>query len=146
MSRRDDLILRTVGDEVVAYDKKTFEAHCLSPFAARVFEACDGSRSEKELALLVANAAASAYPGVSASDAVASALAELDRIGLLVSDGTTRRQALGRIAGLAAAVPLVASILAPTSAEATTCQASGAACTSSAQCCSGVCLGTGFCL
>jgi hypothetical protein len=54
--------------------------------------------------------------------------------------GMNRRQMV-RTLGLAAvvAVPLVTSIVAPTPAQAATCRPPGAACTTSIQCCSGLC-------
>ena len=60
----------------------------------------------------------------------------------------SRRRVLTRLgygAAAAAMVPLVTTILAPTPAEASTCNLSGAACTSGWQCCSGNCLPGGTC-
>jgi len=59
--------------------------------------------------------------------------------------GMNRRQMV-RTLGLAAivAVPLVTSIVAPTPVQAATCLPPGQACTTSAQCCNGLCSG-GIC-
>ena len=58
----------------------------------------------------------------------------------------SRREAVRRFGlGAAIALPLVASIMAPTPAQAATCKAAGQPCGTSSQCCSGTCSG-GSCL
>jgi hypothetical protein len=57
--------------------------------------------------------------------------------------GLTRREALARAGSRAAAaaalIPIVATVLAPKPAAASSCLQTGAACTAGTQCCSGVC-------
>jgi len=62
------------------------------------------------------------------------------------ASGISRREVIRRV-GLAAAVslPIVTSIVAPKAAAAINCRASGQPCTTSAQCCSGVCTGGTTC-
>jgi hypothetical protein len=60
--------------------------------------------------------------------------------------GMSRREAIRRIGiGAAIALPIVATITAPTPAQAGTCRPSGQPCSTSSQCCSGLCSG-GSCL
>jgi hypothetical protein len=143
-ARKDDLIVKEMPDEVLIYDLVRDKAHCLNRTAALVFNYCDGhtsaatmtGRLERELNVPVDE-------GV-----VWLALNQLSKNHLLEENivpptlmaGINRRQMI-RAMGVAAAVavPLVTSIVAPTPAQAQSCFTSGTGCTSSAQCCSGVC-------
>jgi hypothetical protein len=143
-ARKDDLIVKEMPDEVLIYDLVRDKAHCLNRTAALIFKYCDGHTSaaamtghlERELNVPVDE-------GV-----VWLALNQLSKNHLLeekvvppaLMAGINRRQMI-RVLGVAAvvAVPVVTSIVAPTPAQAATCTPSGGACTSSAQCCSGVC-------
>src|SRR4051812_49356910 len=50
LGRSEDLIVQEVEDEVLVYDELSNRAHCLSADAARVWRACDGVKSEQEIA------------------------------------------------------------------------------------------------
>jgi hypothetical protein len=123
VARREGLLIRELPDEVLVYDRKEHRAHCLNRTAATVFRHADGTRTVAELSRLLAPGAA----GPVAEDVVTLALARLAEAGLLEGEvaaaapaaGMTRRD-LARRAGLAAAIllPAVASIVAPTPAEA----------------------------
>lgn len=149
-ARRDGLIVQKVEGETLVYDLDRHRAYCLSPAAAVVWESSDGRTDVAALALRVREATgASADPTL-----VELALSDLRRARLLekvlapAGRGVTRRE-LVRRAGLGAAATLVASIVAPTAAQAAT-ACTNAACTSGTGtpncCCAGtsrICRQTG---
>jgi hypothetical protein len=119
---RRRLLIRELPEELLVYDQEEHRAHCLNRTAATVFRHADGTRTLSDLARLLDPGAGSA-----AAKIVTLALTRLAEAGLLESGavapepepGLTRRE-LARRAGLAAAIllPAVASIVAPTPAEA----------------------------
>jgi hypothetical protein len=135
-ARRRRLVIQALDGETLIYDQENHQAHCLSPFAGRLWEACDGRRTVADME--------KAWD--SSTESIAQGLEELKMAGLL--DGAppqepTRRRILGRL-GRAAAVPAVVSILVPASASAQSCLPNGAFCgTNSANCCSGCCKRSG---
>jgi hypothetical protein len=137
LARRDGLVVKTVGDEVLVYDLERARAHSLDALAAALWRQCDGRRPVAALA-----AAVRAETGVPVTAAaVEYGLAALGRARLLAGErpvpGPTRRQVLARI-GTAAAIPLVLSITAPTAAQAQspTCVSEGGSCPNGdADCC-----------
>ena len=144
-ARRESLIIEELPDELLIYDEERNQAHCLNQPAAQVWKECDGRKSVTEISeRLSAQAQAPVQEQV-----VWYALQQFERNHLLAEEippppamiaGMNRRQMV-RALGLAAAVavPLVTSIVAPTSADAANCLASGAVCQTSSQCCSGIC-------
>lgn len=127
-SRRDQLLLQPVGDDLVVYDERTHKAHRLNATAALVWQRADGERAVHDLAAdLRCVLQASDGPQGSAVDEETSeelvrlALEELDRAGLLiralpaVNELMTRRK---MITVAAALLPVVASIMTPTPAMA----------------------------
>ena len=118
-TRRSGLLIRELPDELLVYDQEQHRAHCLNQTAALVFRHADGSRTAADLARL---------PGAD-DEVVTLALDQLNGAGLLevqasdtdteISAGMSRRDVARRV-GLAAAIllPAVASIVAPTPAEA----------------------------
>ena len=143
LARRDGLVVKTVGDELLVYDLERERAHSLDALAAAIWRRCDGRRPVAALA-----AAVRAETGLPVSAAaVEYGLAALGRARLLVGErpapGPTRRQVLARI-GTAAAIPLVLSITAPTAAQAQsqTCLEFGSVCSAGGTpCCSLNCTG-----
>src|SRR4051794_27034335 len=116
-ARTDDLVIQNVDDEILVYDRRTDTAHCLTSFAASIWRRCDGGADLQELI------ASTELPAghEDAEAAVLLALSELSEKGLLESSasspGVSRRQALGRMAGVglaAASVPFVVSAAVPT--------------------------------
>lgn len=106
--RRGGLIVRKLPEEVLVYDRERHQAHCLNPSAALVFRRADGRRL-----------------GVPADERwVHLALDDLRRAHLLATPdatgprSTSRRRLLKRMGVAAVALPAVASVLAPTPAEA----------------------------
>src|SRR6266851_4917843 len=49
LARTDQLIVKEVDDEVLVYDLKTDQAHCLNKTAAEVWKNCDGEKSISEI-------------------------------------------------------------------------------------------------
>jgi hypothetical protein len=142
---RVDCLSRQLDDEVVIYDPKRHQGHCLNSTAAAVWKLCDGKHSPLQIAEALSRQLSVRVD----QQVVALALERLADARLLAEpeasvESPSRRVALRRI-GVAAAIalPLITSIVAPTPANAAaTCLHNGAPCTTAAQCCSGICLGT----
>jgi hypothetical protein len=152
IARTEGLVVKQLDDEVLIYDLERHRAHCLNQASALVWRACDGTRAVPELTAMIEESA----PGWD-EDTTNLALSQLEKRHLL-SDPLpphqgertlTRRDVFRKAAftGLAIGVgiPVVKSIVAPTPAQAASCLPTGSGCSSSAQCCSGVCV-VGVCL
>ena len=152
LTRQDGLIIRELENEILIYDTRNNKAHCLNDTAAKVWKHCDGRTTAGEISRLL-----TAQLGTPVDEKVVwFALKQFGRDELLeenvslppafIASGLTRREMV-RVLGLAAvvAVPLVTSIVAPSAVQAATCLASGQPCTTSSQCCSGLCGGGGTC-
>jgi hypothetical protein len=157
--RKEGLIVRRIGDELLVYDRQSHDAHCLDAGAAAVFGACNGKRSVRELTALLRRELGRPVD----QEWVRLALAQLERSRLLEEplQGPVpmRRDVLRRV-GQAALLPVVVSIVSPTPLMAATactkntpgCLKNNNPCSRSAQCCScccnpdGVCRGQGTCI
>jgi hypothetical protein len=118
LARKDELVVEDLAgdagavDEVLIYDQRTDQAHCLTREAAMVWRVCDGKTKPAELAAALSLDL----------DVVTRAIEELAACDLLdagVPGGMTRREAtlrMAKVGGAAAAAPLIYSILAPTPA------------------------------
>src|SRR5689334_10349900 len=148
LARAEGLLVQSVGDETIAYDTETKEAHCLRPVAAFVFARCDGQTSGAEIAA----ASKAEFSRVITEDEVLDAVGQLKQIRLLeapplvIVDGNgevSRREMMRRMgyAGAAATVGtgLVMSIAAPTALAACTGQQGGCSCTQNKDCASNHC-------
>ena len=143
-ARREKLVIQEVAEEVLIYDLESNKAHCLNQPAAMVWEQCDG----KSDAAMIAGRLTEELRAPVDERMVWFALEQLGRDKLLEESivapaalaGMTRRQMV-RTLGLAAvvAVPLITSIVAPTTAQAVSCLANGQACSTPGECCSGLC-------
>lgn len=121
--RREGLVVKELPDEVLVYDLERHRAHCLNPAAAVVFKSCDGKRTVGELARILRREV-----GAPANEAwVRLALDRLGKAHLLEERvraqhdgrGVSRREILKKAGvGLAAALPIVTSIVAPTPVQA----------------------------
>jgi hypothetical protein len=146
-ARKQGLVVQELSGEVLVYDRQRDKAHCLNSTAALVWERCDGKTSVSQIARAIEGQINAPVD----DDVIWLGVQQLNKVHLLQEraelpvqeTGLSRRDLIKRI-GVAAAValPVVTSIIAPTAAQAANCLASGVACTSSAQCCSGVCSGT----
>lgn len=144
--RRDGIIVRELDSEILIYDTESNKAHCLNDTAALVWKQCDGQSTAAE----ISHRLSLQLDTIVDERVVWFALKQFSRDNLLeekvivpapfIAAGLNRREMV-RVLGLAAvvAVPLVTSIVAPTAVQAATCLASGQPCSTSAQCCSGLC-------
>lgn len=142
-ARQEKLLVHELADEVLVYDLKRQKAHCLNKTSALVWNRCDGQSSVTEIARLLEHEL-----GTSVDESVVwLALKQLEKAHLLgdasprvENSGVSRREVMRRLGwSAAAALPLVTSILAPTSVSAQSCIASGSGpCGPATNCCSGV--------
>lgn len=144
-----DIVVRHVDQEILLYNLGTDECFCLEGGAGTVWSLCDGTRTVEDLV------AASGLSGPEGRDILLITLEQLRAKGLMEHSslegvgeefrGMSRR-AMIRKAAIAAAVPLVSAILAPTPAQAQSgCVGTNQPCTGSqsTQCCAGsTCLNT----
>lgn len=147
-ARVEGVVVRELAEEVLVYDLDTHKAVCLNTTAAAVWRLCDGRRTAADIRRALEKSSGGPVP----EELVWLALEQLGRDCLLDARlparpaalaGLSRREMIRRV-GLAAAItlPAVASIVAPTAADAASCLPSGSACTNSAQCCQGsLCVG-----
>jgi hypothetical protein len=135
---------------VLVYDLERHKAHCLNRTAALVWKYCDGQTAVTEMGHLLEREVHAPVPEA----VVWLALQQLGKARLLAEqihapqggDKVSRREVMRRLGwGAAVALPLVTSIVAPTAVEAASCLSTGSPCTTSAQCCSGVCSGLFLC-
>ena len=123
VARKIDLVTREMPDEVLVYDLKTHQAHCLNQTAALVWKYCDGKNSVTDIAELVALETNTSVDEA----AVWLALERLGKANLLEervlppigSPRLSRRETVKRLGlGFALAVPVVMSVVAPAAAAA----------------------------
>ena len=150
-AKRDKLVVRRFGGDLMVYDRDLDHASCLNGFAADVWERCDGQSSIAEIAQQIAAATGNPVD----ERAVWLAVEQLSRSRLLEQPvkaptavfgskkGRQRvRQALG---AAAAALPAVMSIVIPTVAGAQSCLPSVSPCNlaNPGACCSLTCVNHG---
>ncbi|HEX4006741.1 MAG TPA: PqqD family protein [Acidobacteriaceae bacterium] len=124
-ARRKDIVTETLAAETIVYDQANHRAHSLNRTVALVWASADGKKSVEEIAGILHR-----ETGIPEDrNVVLLALEELSTAGLLETPATqgagpalmTRRQLARRLAmagATAAALPLVATVLAPTPAMA----------------------------
>jgi Coenzyme PQQ synthesis protein D (PqqD) len=135
-ARKENITIRTVAEETIVYDLEKNKAHCLNPTAAFVWHHCDGQTSVEKLAALVEEKLSVA----NGEAVVRLALEQLSRRSLLLEAVVplagearhTRREALKKlaaVAAVAAALPLIMTMTAKSSRAAASdpCAASAAA-------------------
>lgn len=139
LSRKEDLVIQDMNGEILIYDLRENKAFCLNETSALVWQACDGNNSVAEIGKQVGS-----------EDVVWLALDELKKERLIETahvskfNGMSRRDVIKKIGiGSMIALPVVASLVAPTAAHAASCLAIGVSCTASAQCCSTCCKDVG---
>lgn len=124
IARKDRLVVQEMPDEVLVYDLDSNKAHCLNQTAAFVWKNCDGSNT---VADIVKELEKSSGDRVT-DDLVWLAIDQLSERNLLEKEvptkfaGQSRRAVLKKI-GLASvvALPLIASLTAPSAAMAVAC-------------------------
>ena len=131
LARAEALSTREVGDEILVYDRRADEAHCLTGVAAAIWRRCDGRR----------DAAAVALDLELDLDLVAAVLDELAEKDLLASPPALSRRRF--VTGVAAAsvAPFVLSALVPTAQAQSASSCVQISCASDATC-AGVGCGT----
>ena len=138
--RTDDVVVEELLDESVIYDLKTNKAHSLNRTATLVWRHCDGHTTVTQMATLLAKEL-----DVPAHEALVwMTLKRLSTLHLLrehvrvpaASVSHTRREAM-RVLGLAAVLPVIASIVAPSAAHAQSC-ITKSACSATSPPCSGL--------
>jgi hypothetical protein len=122
LAKKENIVVQEAENEVLVYDLITNQAHCLNSTAAFVWQACDGINSVDSISAALAEKSGKQVP----QEVVWMALEQLEEKDLVVSmpvvsTGTSRRDAIKKV-GLAAmiALPIVASLAAPTSVMAST--------------------------
>ena len=148
-TRKQNLITRDLGYELLIYDELRHRAYCLNRTAAAVWKQCNGKRSIRQISVLLGNELTGDRSMPIDERLIWHAIKQFKRDQLLeeaieipqsmlahVNGNPNRRQVI-RALGLTAivAVPLVSSIVAPRAVQASTCIASGGACISGPQCC-----------
>lgn len=131
VARKNDLVIQEMQDEVLVFDIQTNKAHCLNQTASSVWKYCDGTNTVAEIRSLLESQSGSAV----SEDLVWFAIDQLSERELLETKlenkfaGLNRREVLKRV-GLAAvvALPIVASITAPTAAFAVACSGTVTSC------------------
>ena len=122
VARKQGLVVQEMPDEVLIYDLDTNKAHCLNKTAAFVWKSCDGNKSIAE----ITKSFESDFGNPVEEDLVWLAIEQLNDKNLLSESlqtnlkGQNRREVIKKI-GFAAvvALPIVASLTAPSSALAT---------------------------
>jgi hypothetical protein len=125
-ARRHDLIVEELADEVLVYDLKTDQAHCLNRMSALIWKNCDGEKNETEIAAALAQELQSpvSVPVVmlgleelASFDLLQNETNEASGPGKLPPATVSRRQLIQNL-GLAAtlSLPLIMSISTPTAA------------------------------
>ena len=147
LARSHGLIVQQFNDETLVYDSENDRAHCLNATSAFVWRNCDGKTSTRQLAQLMIREFQLQADKNTVEELAYLALDQLFRKRLLDEPtpmsplGVVTRRKLVRDLGVALALlPLITSIISPTAVEAATCQPPNAPCTTSAQCCSGLCI------
>jgi hypothetical protein len=151
-ARKSGLVVQEVPDEVLIYDLDTNKAHCLNKTAAAVWQSCDGTRSINDIVGVLESTT-----GTKVNDEIVwLAIDQLNENNLLETEikadfgGQSRRDVLKKL-GLATvvALPIVASLVAPTAVLASSSCSCDIGSGDPLQCqtlgCAGTCQGDGFC-
>lgn len=130
ISRKENIVVQEVDGEVLIYDLKENRAFCLNETSALVWQACDGKRTVAEINSWLGQQLNSQTD----EDIVWLALDQLSKENLIEEEvklesftGLPRRDAIKKIgAASLIALPVIASLAAPTAAQTTTCVLGGA--------------------
>ena len=142
-ARKESLIITKMPDEVLVYDLRNNEAHCLNRPAAVVWANCDGKKTIAQVSQLLERELKT--PADHAM--VWMAIDSLEEHGLLQGalneavrkPGLSRRKAMGAIAMAGLALPIITSIVAPAPVQAASGLPPGACCQNNGECTSGSC-------
>lgn len=141
-ARTEGLVVETLPGETLVYDLDRDVAHCLNQTASLVWRSCNGSNTTMQIARALTKDLNQPVD----ENLVWLALNQLERNHLLQDRIPTHVPAINRrdvVRALAVSavvvVPVVASIVAPTPAQAATCGQGGAGCEVNTDCCSNFC-------
>lgn len=122
-ARRDDLLVEDIMDELLIYDLRSEQAHCLNATAAAIWRACDGHTGVEALV-----AATSAAIGAPCDERVILLALEqlrerdlLDQLPASASALVSRRELMERLAVPMLLLPLITTLSVPTPAMAQSC-------------------------
>jgi len=154
LTRKTELVEQQLNGELLIYDLTINKAYCLNGTATLVYQFCNGKNSVAEISNLISKKMNQPVP----EDLVWLALDSFKKDNLLEQseqfeinfNNLSRRQVIRRIGfGSMVMLPLISSLVAPTSAQA---QSTGptnlpllAACSASSQCTSGNCFSNTRC-
>ena len=146
LARTDDLVVQESGNDLLIYDLKKNKAYSLNQTSALVWQFCDGNNTVAEISDKLTRKLGTDIT----EDFVWLALDQFSRDELLESDeaianhfSRTSRRAIIKNVGFASviALPLVASVIAPSAASAQTLLANCSPCMNPGQCAGGFCGG-----
>ncbi len=149
LSRQSDILVQDLENELLIYDLRLNKVYCLNQTSALVFQFSDGTKTASEISELM-----SKKLGILVGeDFVWLALRGLKKDNLLGNDeeltdyfeGLSRREIVKRV-GFASmvALPIIASVIAPSPAAAQSQSNPSVRCQSPAECTSGNCASTSF--
>jgi hypothetical protein len=132
VAKKEGLVLQELPGEVLIYDTAKNRAYCLNETSAFVWKACDGENSVDQISRMLAKE----FKAPVNEDLVWLALDQLGKDELLSEtpksrfEGMTRRDVIRKV-GFASmiALPVVASLMAPTAAMAVACSSGICGCT-----------------
>lgn len=155
LSRKANIVLQEMGDEILIYDLSANKVFCLNETSALVWQLCDGQKTPSEISQIITQ-----NLRIPANEDLIWLTLELLKKENLIENkndlenyfqGMSRREVIKKVGlGSVAALPIVASVMAPMAAEAATCigpinRVLGMACDQNCQCNSGCCGGFGTC-
>ncbi len=122
-SRKNDIVIQELEDEVLVYDLLKNKAFCLNKTSAVIWQLCDGKKSIEEIAYATGKKLNSTV----SDEMVGLALEQLNKDELLESNqnsfsylnGLSRREAIRKIGFTSlVALPIVSSLVAPSALHA----------------------------
>ena len=148
VSRKEDIVIQELEDEVLVYDLVENKAFCLNQTSAEIWRKCDGTRSIAGIADELREELDSSV----SENYVLLAIEQLEKNNLLVTNSEpenffnnmSRREMIQKV-GLSSmiALPIVSSLIAPKAVMAQSCAmtplSNGCPCTSNGSCNSGCC-------
>ncbi len=151
-AKSTDIVVQELETEMLVYDLENDRAHHLNETVSFVWKNCDGKTTAKEIARRLEEMLRAEI----GEDFVWLAFDELERANLFETKDSknypampSRRTVLLKYAPMAAALPVVMSLVAPPPAHAQSCIATGQPCIpAGVPCCTGLCgnmVEPGFC-
>jgi hypothetical protein len=140
LSRSADIVVQTLGKEVLIYDLNTHKAYHLNETSAVVYQACDGKTTFDEFRRL--NKFTDELIFLALDQLKADNLIETNDSFVSPFSGMSRREAIRKV-GFASiiALPVISSLVAPTAAMAQSSGCGSAVCVNSGGSCAGTVVG-----